>query len=200
MATKRLEDDRAFEAVLSCGICLERLTRPKLLTCGHSFCQSCMFKWCEGCSKIYCPVCKRLTSTLGSVESLPDDFRYHQFVDSIREVKVEEYQNVQIFVKNLKGKNIIITVELGEDVLDLKKKIETREGIPPEVQRLIVGGKQLQDGNTLRKYKIKKDSHVHMVMRGTGGGINPWTTSSRLIGRQGCFAVCAQPMRDGVTL
>ena len=172
MASKRLEDDRAFEAVLTCGVCLERLTRPKLLSCGHSFCQSCMCQWSAGGSEVLCPLCKRLTPTFGSVESLPDDFRYHQLVDSLREVKLEEYQDIQIFVNNFRGKHITIDVELDDDVLDLKKKIESKEGIPPQEQRLLHGGKQLEDGHKLREYKIQNGSTLQLVGRLKGGSIN----------------------------
>ena len=76
---------------------------------------------------------------------------------------------MQIFVKTLTGKTITLDVEPSDTIENVKQKVQDREGVPPEQQRLIFAGKQLDGQKTLQECQIDEGASLSMVLRLRGG-------------------------------
>ncbi|XP_074285920.1 ubiquitin-ribosomal protein eL40 fusion protein [Silene latifolia] len=88
---------------------------------------------------------------------------------------------MQIFVKTLGSKTMSMEVESSLSVASLKAQLQHKQGIPKEEQRLIFGGKQLEDDRTLAAYNIHNESTVDLSLRLRGGGVGKLNYAPNLL-------------------
>lgn len=79
---------------------------------------------------------------------------------------------LEVYVKTLTGKTVTLAVTSSNTVAELKEMIQDKEGIPPDQQRFVFAGKQLEDDRMISEYHVRNASTLHLILRLRGGTKN----------------------------
>ncbi|NP_001280077.1 polyubiquitin-like [Callorhinchus milii] len=115
---------------------------------------------------------QRLVLQNGNRVELSDEQRLCQFnVTSSSTILliVKDNSPIQVFLKNEKGKISTHMVQPSDSVTSFKERVSRQEGVPPNQQRLLHEGKQLEDGYKLSDYNIQAESTIFLLLRLRGG-------------------------------